>query len=100
MRAERSRHDALSGVGTAAGPHQHPTPVGQTAAGPPARLLTVKEAAALMRVRPGTVYAWVAAGRLPALRAGSRIRFRYDDLLAWLGDREGRRFECPGSRGM
>ena len=48
------------------------------------RLLTVKEAAAFMQVRPKSVYAWVAAGRLPCLRAGNRIRFRLSDLESWL----------------
>lgn len=47
-------------------------------------LLTLPEAAEFMRVRPGTVYAWVAARRIPCLRAGSRLRFRRDDLLEWL----------------
>lgn len=48
------------------------------------RLLNVHEAAAYMRVKPKTVYAWVAAGRLRCLRAGNRLRFRRGDLDAWL----------------
>ena len=53
-------------------------------------LLTVPEAAAFMRVKPKTVYAWVAEGRLPCLRAGNRLRFRTCDLERWLGVSERR----------
>ena len=56
------------------------------------RLLTVKEAAAFLRVRPGTVYTWVECGRLDCLRAGNRIRFRLVDLVAWAGGRAEGRF--------
>jgi excisionase family DNA binding protein len=70
------------------------THLGPDAALPATRLpalLTVAEAAAYMGVRVKTVYAWVAAGRLPCLRAGGAIRFEYDALIAWLGGREERR---------
>lgn len=49
------------------------------------RLLNVKEAAEFMGVKPKTVYMWVSQGRLHALRAGNRLRFRRDDLMTWLG---------------
>ena len=55
------------------------------------RLLTVTEAATFMGVRPKTVYAWVASGRLSCLRAGNRLRFRTSDLERWLGVPERRR---------
>jgi excisionase family DNA binding protein len=57
-------------------------------------LMTVNEAAAFMRVRPNTVYTWVENGRLPHLRAGSRILFEREVLLNWLRGTEGR-LHCP-----
>lgn len=54
------------------------------------RLLSVAHAAEFMGVRPATVYAWVEAGRLPCLRAGSLIRFERESLFEWLKGREGR----------
>ncbi len=57
------------------------------------RLMSVKEAADYMRVRPKTVYGWVASGRLRALHAGNRLRFRPADLDAWLGVPERRSVE-------
>ena len=44
-------------------------------------LLTVAEAAALLKVTPHTVYRWIAAGRLPAVRYSRRVvRVRLSDL--------------------
>lgn len=51
-------------------------------------LLTVPEVAEFLRVRPSTVYAWVAEGRLPCLRLGGRIRFQKESLLRWVTARE------------
>lgn len=51
-------------------------------------LLTPTEAAELLRVRARTVRAWIACGRLPALRtdpgAGGRLLVRRSDLMAVL----------------
>ncbi len=48
------------------------------------RLLTVKEAAAYMRVHPRTLRRWVLEGRLDCLRAGNHIRFDPRSLARWL----------------
>lgn len=52
------------------------------------QLLTVDEAAELMRVNPRTVRRWVRAGRLDCLRAGNRILFDARSLVRWLRGRK------------
>ena len=56
----------------------------------PAReeILTVREVAHWLKLRPSTIYAWAASGKLPCLRLGSRIRFTRSDLLRWLEARK------------
>ena len=50
-------------------------------------LLTPSEAAALLAVKPSTVYEWVRAGRLPHLRLGPRaIRFTRPMLEKWASE--------------
>jgi excisionase family DNA binding protein len=49
------------------------------------RLLTVSEAAALLRTSPKAIYAMVERRCLPGVtRIGSRVLFRSRDLLHWL----------------
>ena len=51
-------------------------------------LLTVAEAAAFLRLHPGTVYRLVKQGLLPYVHGlGCRIRFRVSDLDKWLDTR-------------
>ena len=55
-------------------------------------LLAADEAAALLNVKPGTVYDWASKGILPHIRilAGRRrpvIRFRREDLERFLRER-------------
>lgn len=47
-------------------------------------LLTVKEAAALMRIGRDTTYALVAQGRIPSVKLGRQIRIPRAALLAHL----------------
>lgn len=47
-------------------------------------VLTVKEAAELLRMSTAWVYENAKAGRLPAFRAGRAIRFTRRTLLSWL----------------
>lgn len=52
------------------------------------RLLTYKEAAKLLNVRKGTLYAWVSERRIPHVRLSPRlVRFDEATLLQWLADR-------------
>ncbi len=50
-----------------------------------AELLTVDEAAELLRSKRQRVYDLVSQGRLPCLRDGSRLLFRRAELLEYLG---------------
>ena len=52
------------------------------------RLLTSREAAALLGVTLWTIRDWVAAGKLRAVRVGrhGRLRFRREDLDRLIGD--------------
>lgn len=50
---------------------------------PSDKLLTVKEAASLLSVRPRTVYALVAERRIPFSKVGRLLRFDQAELRAW-----------------
>jgi excisionase family DNA binding protein len=51
-------------------------------------LLTAREVAGRLGLSTETVLSWARAGKLPAFRLGNRaIRFREDDLDAWLAER-------------
>ena len=45
-------------------------------------LLTVKEAAALLRISPITLREWLVAGKVPAYHAGRRVLLRRVDVAA------------------
>ena len=47
-------------------------------------IMTVKEAADYMKVKPGSIYNWVETGQLIPLRAGDDLRFDKTELDAWL----------------
>jgi excisionase family DNA binding protein len=49
-----------------------------------APLLTPKDAAALLTVRPSWVYEAVRGGKLPHIKLGKHIRFLRGDLEQWL----------------
>lgn len=55
-------------------------------------LLTVAEAAELLRVSKPSVYRAIRNGGLPAVRPAGDVRIRPDDLEAWL---ETRRVGAP-----
>lgn len=44
-------------------------------------ILTIEEAARLLKVHPVTVKRWLAQGELPAIRIGRVVRIRKQDLL-------------------
>jgi excisionase family DNA binding protein len=53
----------------------------------PAPLLTVREVATLLRVSPATIYALAARQELPHVRVSNALRFRPEDVGAFLGRR-------------
>ena len=52
-------------------------------------LLSEQEAADFLQLSPGTLSVWRSTGRyaLPFAKIGSRIRYRQNDLQAWLDSR-------------
>ena len=52
----------------------------------PPDVLTLEEAAVMLRVTPGDLQAAAAAGHVPGRRIGEEWRFARPALLAWLGD--------------
>ena len=59
--------------------------------------LTLKELAELLRVKPRTIYDWVANERktgIPVERAGGSLRFRLDKILQCT---EGRGQKCESA---
>jgi excisionase family DNA binding protein len=52
----------------------------------------VKDVSAWLKLKPSTLYLWVAQGKIPALKIHGVIRFRRDELETWL---EGYQSEQP-----
>ena len=50
------------------------------------KVLTVKEAADLLKVKPQWVYRMVRGGGLPFIRLGRQIRIDEDSLETWLAE--------------
>lgn len=49
----------------------------------PKKLLTVRETAEFLSVKPRTIYAWVAERRIPFRKVGKLLRFDRAELKAW-----------------
>ena len=47
-------------------------------------LLTIHDVAELLRIKPSTLYAWVAQGRIPHLKIHRLIRFRPEEIDRWV----------------
>ena len=50
-------------------------------------LLSVRQLAEALAAHPQTIYGWVAAGKLPHLRVGSRVKFDGNAIADWLDRR-------------
>ena len=47
------------------------------------RIVTVKELADILGVRPARIYRWSSEGRIPKLKIANCLRFDVDEVLAW-----------------
>lgn len=47
-------------------------------------LLTIKEVAMRLQIKPSTLYAWAAQGRIPCLRIHGLVRFRQEEIDHWV----------------
>ena len=47
-------------------------------------LLNVKEVSEWLQVKRSTIYLWAAEGKMPALKLHGLIRFRREEIEAWL----------------
>jgi excisionase family DNA binding protein len=47
-------------------------------------LLTIQEAAELLRVKRSTLYTWVHRHQIPSQKVGKLVRFHRGDLEGWL----------------
>jgi len=50
------------------------------------RLLTVTELSEVIRLSVGTIRHWVAGGKIPVVRFGSRVLFRPEEIEAWIAE--------------
>jgi excisionase family DNA binding protein len=46
--------------------------------------LTIKELAEQLRIKPGTLYAWAAHGKIPCRKIHGLVRFDQQDIDRWL----------------
>lgn len=49
----------------------------------PDRLIDVDEAAALLGMKPGTLYSWASKRKVPFRKVGAALRFHRGELLEW-----------------
>src|SRR5713101_7943930 len=47
-------------------------------------LLTVKELANQLHIKPSTLYAWAGRGRIPCLKLHGLVRFERDEIEHWV----------------
>jgi excisionase family DNA binding protein len=60
------------------------TPITRPVAERDAVLCTIKELAEALSIKPSTLYAWAAQGRIPCLKIHGLVRFRRDDIERWI----------------
>lgn len=63
-----------------------------------AELMTLTEVARYLRLSSQTLYKMVEQGRIPALKAGARWRFRKSEVDAWMRRKADTVHRRPGTR--
>lgn len=48
------------------------------------KLLTVKDVAQLLNIRPSTLYQWAELGQIPSIKLNGTLRFDLEDLTKWI----------------
>ncbi|GAB4422150.1 MAG: hypothetical protein OHK0032_17710 [Thermodesulfovibrionales bacterium] len=48
------------------------------------RLLTVKDLANLLSVKPKTLYQWAELGQIPCIKLNGTLRFDFNDIVDWI----------------
>lgn len=51
-------------------------------------ILTVKDLAVYLKIKPITVYKYVSIGKIPGFKVGASWRFKKDTVDRWIKDRE------------
>lgn len=49
----------------------------------PEEILTVEEVAALLKLKPATIYLWVQANKIPCHHIGRTVRFYKSEVLEY-----------------
>jgi len=47
-------------------------------------LLNIRELSAYLAIKPSTLYAWAAQGKIPCVKIHGLLRFRRDEIEPWL----------------
>lgn len=46
-------------------------------------LLTIQDVARQLQIKPSTLYAWAAQGKIPCLKIHGLVRFKPEDITRW-----------------
>ncbi len=58
-------------------------------------LLTIKDLSKQLQVKPSTLYAWAAQGKIPCIKLNGLVRFAREEIETWV---EAGRRDVPVSR--
>ena len=47
-------------------------------------IITIKELAAFLKVKPKTIYQWAESRQIPCLKLNGALRFDLDDINEWI----------------
>ncbi len=57
----------------------------------------IKKLSAYLNIKPSTLYAWVAQGRIPHVKIHGLIRFDPEEIKTWLASFNGRTVQEPSN---